>query len=359
MAVRDLGDLEQELSQLRGGIATVSGRYYAMDRDRRWDRTRKAYAALVEGIGTRVAGANEAVTRSYERGVTDDFIEPSVVVGADGQPLATVADGDAVIYVNFRADRARQLTRAFVEPDFDSFARAPVRDLYFVTMTEYEKGLPVDVAFHSADVEMPLAAVLSQHNLRQFHIAETEKYAHVTYFFNGGREEPWPGEDRLLVASPQVATYDLKPEMSARELTDVLVERLGRGIDDFVLVNYANPDMVGHTGSISAAVAAVETVDECLGRVLAAVEQVGGVAFITADHGNCEIMHDEEMDQPHTAHTCNPVPLVAIHRRFHVRDTHAVGLREGGILADLAPTIIDFMGLSRPDAMTGLDLVVS
>jgi 2,3-bisphosphoglycerate-independent phosphoglycerate mutase len=357
-ALKAIRDLESKLSELDlGAIATVSGRYYAMDRDRRWDRSEKAYRALVKGEGEEAASAEHAIQQSYDAGVTDEFILPTVIK-LDGRPVATVGNGDAAIVFNFRTDRPRQLVRAFVQPDFEGFDRGPIlNDLEFVTMTEYEKDLPVKIAFPSQDVEMPLARVVSEHGLKQLHGAETEKYAHVTFFFNGGREQPFPGEDRILVPSPRhVGTYDKIPEMSAEGIADQVVESLKRKDYGFVLVNFANADMVGHTGSMEAAVKAVETVDRCVGRVVDAAVEKGGVVVITADHGNAEQMVDYETGGPFTSHTIDyPVPIVVVvgnNRKF--LDCR---IRAGGVLADVAPTVLFLMGLSRPPQMEGKNLL--
>jgi 2,3-bisphosphoglycerate-independent phosphoglycerate mutase len=314
-------------------IATVVGRYYAMDRDQRLDRTQRAYDAIVGGVGTHVADLLAAIEASYAAGVTDEFIEPIVVDGAPRLEL-----GDVAVFFNFRPDRARQLTRLLLERGFD-----------VTTMTRYAGDLATPVAFPEQTVSNTIAEVLSAHELRQLHVAETEKYAHVTYFFNGGREEAWPGETRLLVSSPRdVASYDLKPEMSADQVADRVIEELGDGYA-YCVVNFANPDMVGHSGSIPATIAAVETADRCLGRVVERVAELGGVCLVTADHGNAEQMLEADGVSPHTAHTTNPVPLV-------VTD-HDVELSDGGELADLAPTALDLLGVEVPIVMTGRSLV--
>ncbi len=337
-----------------GRVATVSGRYYAMDRDKRWERTEKAYRALVFGEGRRAADPVAAIRSAYEEGVTDEFVLPTVIVEGD-KPVATVGDGDAIIFFNFRTDRGRQLTRAFTVPGFAGFDRgAQLKDLYYVTMTEYEAALPVEVAYPPEDVEDPLAKVVSDAGLAQFHTAETEKYAHVTFFLNGGREEPFPGEERVLVPSPKVATYDLQPEMSARPVTDEVLKAVESGKFDVIMMNLANPDMVGHTGVLKAAIEAVSVVDECLGKIASAVLGVGGGMLITCDHGNAEQMIDRVTGAPHTAHTTNPVPcvvLVADASPFRHRT-----LRSGGKLADVAPTVIEILGLESPVAMTGRSL---
>jgi 2,3-bisphosphoglycerate-independent phosphoglycerate mutase len=276
------------------------------------------------------------------------------VLSRYGRPVATIDDGDAVIFFNFRSDRARQLSRALLLPDFDGFARRTLpADLHFVTLTRYEDDLPAIVAYPPRDVAEPMAAVVAAHGRRQFHTAETEKYPHVTYFFNGGREEPFAGEERLLVASPKVATYDLQPQMSAPEVTDRLVERIRSGVDDFIIVNFANGDMVGHTGVFAAAIKAVETVDACVGRVIEATVARGGALLVTADHGNADEMVDRVTGAPHTAHTTNPVPLILVGESY--RDAR---LRDGGILADIAPTLLEMMGLPKASAMDRASLIV-
>jgi 2,3-bisphosphoglycerate-independent phosphoglycerate mutase len=349
-------DLENSMAQLGvGRVATVIGRYYAMDRDKRWERTQQAYDAMVSGEGQPAESAQAAILRSYDEGVTDEFIKPAVVMEGD-TPVATVRDGDSIICFNFRADRVRQITKAFVLKDFDGFAREALHDLLYVTMTEYEKGLPVTIAFQTDDVEVPLAKVISDAGLTQLHVAETEKYAHVTYFFNGGREEPFPGEERLLVPSPKVATYDLQPEMSAYGIRDGILKTLDAGRFDFIIVNFANADMVGHTGVIPAVVKAVETVDECLGPIMPAVLERGGVALITADHGNAELLIDPESGGPHTAHTTNPVQCILLAAEGLGLD--GARLREGGRLSDVAPTILDLLQVAPAPEMTGKSLIV-
>jgi 2,3-bisphosphoglycerate-independent phosphoglycerate mutase len=329
-AVHDLAELPPDR------IATVCGRYYAMDRDQRWERTDRALAAITQGVGEVADDPVEAVRASYERGVTDEFIEPVVL---RGRPR--LEPGDSAIWFNFRPDRARQLTQRLLERGFD-----------VTTLTRYRADFDCPVVFPEQDVTETLAEVLAAHGLHQLHIAETEKYAHVTYFFNGGREQEWTGETRVLVPSPrEVETYDEKPEMSAVEVTDRFCERIAYGDDRFAIVNFANPDMVGHTGSIPAAIRAVETVDECLGRVVAAVEARGGVCVVTADHGNAEQLLEADGVSPHTAHTTNLVPLIVTLAGAAVRPT--------GELADLAPTCLDLLGLEQPAAMTGSSLVVS
>lgn len=352
--------VEDEINRIGlGEIATVSGRYYAMDRDKRWDRTRKAYDAMVRGEGNKAGGAEQAILDSYEKDVTDEFIVPTVITRSDGRPVATVSDHDSVVFFNFRTDRPRQLVRAFVEPGFDHFDRGKrLEDLDFVTMTEYEKDLPVHVAFRTEDVPMPIARILADRGLHQLHAAETEKYAHVTFFFNGGREQPLPGEDRVLVPSPRdVGTYDHKPEMSGPEVAAETAAAIDTSRYDFVLVNFANADMVGHTGVLKAAIKAVETVDAGVGRVVNAATRQGGVVLITADHGNAEQMIDYNSGGPYTAHTVYfPVPFVLVPGE-HPELEH-VRLRSDGVLADVAPTILGLMGIPKPPDMEGTSLIV-
>ncbi len=338
-----------------GRVGSVSGRYYAMDRDRRWERVEKAYRAVVEGEGPQYSDPLDLFRASYDADITDEFIVPSVIVGEAGEP-ACIQDGDAVIYFNFRGDRGRELTRAVVEPAFEGFDRGRrLTDLYFVTMTRYEADLPVQVAYKAMEVEVPLAKVISDLGMRQFHIAETEKYAHVTFFFNGRREEPFPGEDRELVPSPKVPTYDLKPEMSAYEVADELTRRIGTGGYDFVVANFANADMVGHSGKLDATIEAVEVVDRCVGQVWEAVRQAGGVLLVTADHGNAEQMSDAGTGGPHTFHTTNPVPFIlAAPADSPLRQ---IALRSGGRLCDISPTVLDLLGVKQPGEMTCQSLI--
>jgi 2,3-bisphosphoglycerate-independent phosphoglycerate mutase len=338
-----------------GAVATVSGRYYAMDRDKRWDRIQRAYNAIVHGRGLTAPSAQEAIRQAYAAGTTDEFIEPTVIT-PEGQPAGMLRDGDGVIFFNFRGDRGRELTKAILLPDFDGFERGtPLKDLYYATLTQYEEGLPVHVAYATMEVREPLAKVLSDHGLRQYHTAETEKYAHVTFFFNGRREEPYPGEDRLLVPSPKVATYDLQPEMSAVPLTDALLEHVRSGTYDFIVCNYANGDMVGHSGKLAAAIRAVETVDTCLARVVPTVRDQGGLLLITADHGNCEQLIDYATGEPHTYHTLNPVPFILVAPDGSpLREAH---LRPDGRLCDVTPTILDIMDLDLAPEMTCRTLI--
>ncbi|MCY3774056.1 MAG: 2,3-bisphosphoglycerate-independent phosphoglycerate mutase [Gemmatimonadetes bacterium] len=336
-----------------GRIATVTGRYYAMDRDNRWERVRRAYELFTEGRGSRAGTAEEAVRAAYARGETDEFVAPTVVAPTEDSSTSVIADGDGLIVFNFRADRGRQIVRPFIEPAFDGFHRGTVPDVRVVTMTPYDARFDVPCAFRPPErMRGILGETISLAGQRQLRVAETEKYPHVTYFFNGGDEQPFQGEDRILVPSPRdVATYDEKPEMSAPEVAAQVSRALRGGEYDFVLVNFANPDMVGHTGSLPAAVAAVETVDRCLGEVMDAIESTGGGAIVTADHGNAEVMVDPETRTPHTAHTTNPVPLMRVGG-----NSQKAELRTGGRLADVAPTVLSMMGIPRPESMSGTDL---
>ena len=341
-------ELEDKLQQIGvGRIATVSGRYYAMDRDNRWERVEKAYRAMTAGAGETAASAVEAVQQSYDKGETDEFVLPTVVQ-ADGKPVAVIQAGDGVIFFNFRGDRAREISKAFVNREFDGFSREYL-GVQYVAMTQYEEGLDMTVAFPPQDLQNTLGQVLADNQVKQFRVAETEKYAHVTFFFNGGVEEPNPLEDRLLVPSPKVATYDLQPEMSAIEVKDKLIEAIKGGEYPFILVNFANTDMVGHTGIPEAAQKAVETVDKCVGEVADAVKNAGGVLLITADHGNAEQMVDPVKGTPHTAHTANPVPFVVMSAEpYTVKD---------GSLQDVAPTVLKLLGIDKPADMTGESLI--
>ncbi len=357
--------LERRIAQSRDArIATVSGRYFAMDRDRRWERTEQACRVIAEGAGPRVAKASEHVARCYEEGTTDEFIPPAVVGGSGGSGGAPTTGGpgpgesadpsgiqpnDGILLFNYRADRARQLTAALADADFSHFGRPRGAFPTFVAMTRYQDDFRHPVLFPPRTLDRVLGEVLAGAGRTQLRMAETEKYAHVTYFFNGGFEEPFAGEERHLIQSLDVATYDLSPEMSAVELTDALVDHIGGGKHDFILVNYANADMVGHTGSIPAAVAAVEMVDECIGRLVGAISEAGGAALVTADHGNAERMLDDD-GKPHTAHTTNPVHLI-------LAGAEGGGALRDGILADVAPTVLALMGVPQPPEMTGRNLL--
>jgi 2,3-bisphosphoglycerate-independent phosphoglycerate mutase len=329
-------------------IASLTGRYYGMDRDRRWDRTKLAYDAMVHGIGMPVEHPVLAIQAAYQKGETDEFIQPRVHI-RNGVPVATMRDGDGVLFFNYRSDRMRQIVAALAVDGFEGF---PVRNrpqLSCVTMTQYDQTFAIPQAFPPFSLARILAQVLAEHGLSQFRTAETEKYPHVTYFFNGGYEPPYPGEERCLIPSQRVATYDMAPEMSAPGITEALCRTIESGSHDFILCNYANADMVGHTGVLPAVVTAVETVDQCLGRVLTSADKAGARVLITADHGNCEMMIDPATGGVHTAHTTNPVPLVAV-------GTNAASLRAGGSLRDVAPTVLGLLGVEQPGEMTGRDL---
>lgn len=348
--------LEEKLNEIGAGeIATVSGRYYAMDRDNRFERVERAYAALVYGEGFTAESGHEAMEKSYARGDADEFVQPTVIL-KNGKPVATVQPDDSIIFFNFRPDRARELTRAFLFADFDGFERKKgFFPLTYVSMTQYDKTFEdkLSVAFKPETLQNTLGQYLAKLHKTQLRIAETEKYAHVTFFFNGGVEAPNPLEDRCLIPSPKVATYDLKPEMSAYEVTEEAVKRIDSGKYDVMILNFANPDMVGHTGVMEAAVKAVHAVDACLEKVVDAILRQGGRCIITADHGNCEYMWDEKQNAPFTAHTTNPVPCVL------VDDTRKdVKLRSDGRLSDLSPTLLDLMGVEKPVEMTGNTLII-
>lgn len=366
-----------------GTIASVTGRYFAMDRDFRWDRTAKAYYCLTKSIGRTAPSINQAITSSYAKNITDEFIEPTVIVDSQGQPVAKVGDNDAVIFVNFRIDRPRQLTKAFVLPDFEKTANSNgfdpyavnyskkhlddavsqpkqkpfprdlfLKNLFFVTMTEYEQNLPVHVAFPPQVVDNPIGQIISRHNLLQLRMSESEKERFVTYYFNGLREEPFPGEDHHIVPSPKVPTYDKKPEMSSRELTDDLIQEIRTGKYNFIVVNYASPDMVAHTGNIKAAIIACNSVDNCIGDLSQAILDVGGALFITADHGNAEEMIDPVTSAPDTEHNANPVPAIIVGANFK----NSLQISQG-ILADIAPTLLTLLNIPIPMTMTGRNLL--
>ena len=342
----------RELVTRAGGralVASLGGRYYGMDRDRRWQRTELWYRAAVEGVGPRVSDPVQAIRDAYARGETDEFIKPMVVADDNG-PLGPMRDGDALICFNFRSDRMRQIIRALTETRFDGFDVSGRPSLSITTMTQYDATFDLPVAFPAQSMARILAEVVSERGMTMFRTAETEKYPHVTYFFNGGVEVPFPGEERVLVPSQKVATYDLMPEMSAGGVTDVLCDAIRARAHDFILCNYANGDMVGHSGSLPATIRAVETVDECLTRVVAAAGDAGARLIVTADHGNCEYMIDEATGGPHTAHTTSPVPLVVVDPRGDRP------LRSGGALCDVGPTILSMLGIEQPREMTGVDL---
>ncbi|WP_102344923.1 2,3-bisphosphoglycerate-independent phosphoglycerate mutase [Bacillus sp. Marseille-P3661] len=334
-----------------GQFATISGRYYAMDRDKRWDRVQKCYDAMVYGKGPSYQSAQECIEDSYNNGIFDEFVLPSVILKNDGEPIAKMSDNDAVIFYNFRPDRAIQISRAFTNEDFREFDRGPSapKDLYFVCLTHFSETVDGYVAFKSVNLDNTCGEVLSQHGLKQLRIAETEKYPHVTFFFSGGREEEFPGEKRILINSPKVATYDLKPEMSAYEVTDALLAEIENDNHDVIILNFANPDMVGHSGMLEPTVKAIETVDECLGKIVDAIIAKDGVAIITADHGNADEVITLE-DTPMTAHTTNPVPVIIT--------KNGLNLRNDGILGDLSPTLLDVLGVEKPKEMTGNSLII-
>ncbi len=353
-----IGELEEHIASEAPHvrIASVIGRYYAMDRDRRWERTKRAYDLMVEGSAPHRAGdARAAIRAAYDRGETDEFIEPTVVTDGAGDPIGTIGDGDGVIFFNFRADRARQLTYALLgDAGWNEFERSRRPAIHFASLMQYDAALPEELApfaFGLPPLEPSLAQVLAGHGLTQYHTAETEKYAHVTYFFNAKREKPFPGEVHRLIPSPKVPTYDQQPEMSAPELTRATLERIGEGKDDFILVNYANPDMVGHTGVLAAAIRACEASDEGMGALVEAVLERGGIAMVVADHGNAEQMLEPD-GSPHTAHTTNPVPCIIV-------GAGDLKLREGGVLGDVAPTILELMGVEVPAQMTGRSLLAT
>lgn len=382
-ALTFIAHLKQQISLYAGGqIASVMGRYWAMDRDHRWERTAKAYWALIRGEGEKAANAEDAVKQSYAKQKTDEFIEPTVINDTAGKPIALVGDNDAVIFLNFRIDRPRQLTKAFVLPKFEEQAQKegfdpfavkyykkhlaekrpesapfvrgePLKNLHFVTMTQYEDNLPVDVAFPPQFIQMPLGRLISEKGLRQIRIAETEKERFVTYYFNGQREEPFPGEDRVMIPSPAVSTYDLKPEMSTPELTELVIAKLKTGVYDFFLVNVACPDMVAHTGNLAASIKACEAADKFVGLVSREVLAVNGGLIITADHGNAEELINSATNQPDTEHSNSPVPV-------HIAANHLRGrpqFLQSGILADVAPTVLKLMGMEKPQSMTGRSLI--
>ena len=336
----------------RAHLATIIGRYFTMDRDKRWDRVQRGYDLMTLGVGTQTKDPMETVRRFYEQKVTDEFMEPISIVRADGAHLGRMQDGDAVVFFNFRADRMRQIVASFKDDDFDGFHRAVRPSVSLVTMNSYREDWTLPVLFPPAEIKNHLGEVLSDAGLKQLRIAETEKYAHVTFFFNGGSDTQSPGEERVLIPSPKVATYDLKPEMSLFEVADRVVAEIERRSFDLIIMNIANPDMVGHTGVMKAAVEAVEDTDKAIDKILAAVKKVGGVALITADHGNCELMFDPKTGQPHTAHTTNPVPLILVDpsKRYG-------NLRSGGALENVAPTLLAIAGVQQPAEMTAQSLL--
>lgn len=344
-ALTYIEDAEKKMNELGGNFATISGRYYAMDRDTRWERVEKAYDALTNGMGEIAESASIAVKNAYVRGITDEFVVPTVIV-KNNKPITQISDNDAIIFFNFRSDRAREITRTFIDDDFTGFKRKSHPYTHFVCLTQFDETFKVTIAFPPEPLKNIFAEVLSRHHLKQLRIAETEKYAHVTFFFNGGVEIPVPGEDRILIPSPKVATYDMQPEMSAHQVTDEVVKAMASGKYDVIVLNYANCDMVGHTGVFEASVKAVEAIDLCIKRVYDAVIQAKGLLILTADHGNAEKMLDETGGIL-TAHTSNRVPFLICEKGMNLRD---------GKLADIAPTILEALGIQKPDEMTGLSL---
>lgn len=348
------GFIEEAAAEMKkigvGEFATISGRYYSMDRDKRWERVEKSYRSMVYGDGPAYSSAMECVEDSYEHGIFDEFVIPSVITAEDGKPVATIKDNDAVIFYNFRPDRAIQISNTFTNEDFRSFDRGPghPKNLHFVCLTHFSETVEGYVAFQPVNLDNTLGEVLSQNNLTQLRIAETEKYPHVTFFMSGGREGTFPGEERVLINSPKVATYDLKPEMSAYEVTDALMEQIQNDKFDAIILNFANPDMVGHSGMLEPTIKAVETVDECLGKIVDLILSKGGTAIITADHGNADEVVTME-GNPMTAHTTNPVPVIVT--------KNGVTLRTDGILGDLAPTMLDLLNVNKPVEMTGSTLI--
>jgi 2,3-bisphosphoglycerate-independent phosphoglycerate mutase len=345
------GELEQLMTKLgTGRIASVGGRYYGMDRDNRWERTKKAYDSMVNGQAPHSASAVDYIRKSYETGVSDEFVVPGTIVDGNDQAVGPIREGDSIIFFNFRSDRARQLTRALALDNFDGFERNRYEKIHMTTMTQYDRTFTFPVAFPPQSLSGSFAEVIAAQKMTNLRVAETEKYPHVSYFFNCGIEKPYPGEDRILVPSPKVPTYDLQPEMSAKGITDNLVTDVEGRKHDVIICNFANADMVGHTGNIDAAIMAVETIDQCLGRIVRAVHDAEGVLIVTSDHGNAEEMWNTQLNEPHTAHTCNPVPVII------VQDVKGMRLREGGSLRDIAPTMLGILGVPAPKEMTGTDL---
>ncbi len=343
-----LVELENKMAEKGvGKIATIMGRFYAMDRDKRWNRIEKAYDAMVKGEGEKAISVASAIENSYQKEVFDEFVVPTVICNND-KPVAKIEENDSVIFFNFRPDRAREITRAIVDENFDGFEREYFKT-YFVTFTNYDETITnVSVAFKKDEIKNTFGEIISERGLTQLRIAETEKYAHVTFFFNGGQEKQYPGEDRILIPSPKVETYDMKPEMSALEVTEKVLEAIHSRKYDSIILNFANPDMVGHTGNVEAVIKALETLDGCVEKIVKAIEAEKGILLITADHGNCEQMIDYKTGEPHTAHTTNPVPLVLVGKDAKLKE---------GRLADLAPTMLDLMGIEKPEEMTGESLI--
>ncbi|MGE4273082.1 MAG: 2,3-bisphosphoglycerate-independent phosphoglycerate mutase [Desulfitobacterium sp.] len=335
-----------------GKVATVSGRYYVMDRDQRWERVEKGYRAIVDGQGLKAPNPMAAIEQAYDVRITDEFVVPTVIVDEEGKAIGPLQDGDSLIFFNFRSDRAREISYALLDEQFEGFARGKRRNVHYVAMTEYDEQLKVPVAFPAQNLENTLGEILASYNKKQLRIAETEKYAHVTFFFNGGVEDPCEGETRCLIPSPQVATYNLQPAMSAFDITEEFLKRLETEEYDIIILNFANSDMVGHTGEFIATVEAIEAVDQCIGRIVPEVLKRQGAVIVTADHGNAESKKDLQTGQPLTAHTTNPVPLILVSDQFKGK-----ALREGGALQDVAPTILELMGIAQPPEMTGISLL--
>ena len=359
-------ELEKKIKEIKSDaqIATVSGRFYAMDRDNHWERIEKSYQAMTSGQSEEYfKDPTEAINSSYAKKVYDEEFVP-VVIGKKNKPTAVISDNDAVIFFNFRSDRGRELTKAFILPDFEKFPRQKINNLFFVTMTEYEKALPVEVAYAPSIIRNPLAKVLADNKIRQLHAAETEKYAHVTFFFNGGMEDAFNGEERLVIPSPRVASYDLKPEMSAKELTDAVLKKIDAGNHEFIVINYANPDMVAHTGNLQASIKAVEAVDKMLGRLVDGILAKNGIAILTADHGNAEELVNLQTGELDKEHSTNPVPFIVIGKDFEGKSLAPEGfgndlsvITPSGVLADVAPSILCLLGIQQPDEMTGTTLI--
>jgi len=355
-------EIQKEMKKIGlGEIATISGRFYSMDRDNNWERVEKSYLAMTEGKTERkFSNPIKAIKDSYEKKIFDEEFIPTVIV-KNGKPLALVEDNDAVIFFNFRTERARELTKAFVIPDFNNFSRQKiVKNLFFVTMTEYEEGLPVEVAFPTETIDYPLARILSEKGLTQLHIAETEKYAHVTYFFNGGREKPYPNEDWVLVPSPRVSSFDQKPEMSAKEITQKVISAINQEKYDFILINFANPDIVGHTANVKAIISAIETLDTLLSQIVEAVLKKNGIVIITADHGNAEEVINLLTGEIDKEHSTNPVPFILVGKEWEKKEKEKLDLHlitPVGVLADVAPTILKLMGIPQPKEMNGNPLI--
>ncbi|OGI34580.1 MAG: phosphoglycerate mutase (2,3-diphosphoglycerate-independent), partial [Candidatus Moranbacteria bacterium RIFOXYA2_FULL_43_15] len=357
--IESISELQQRLTVAGiGKIATIGGRYFGMDRNNNWDRVKKSYDTMTLGEGQKTDDPIKYLRSSYDQGVYDEYIEPAVIMEKDS-PVGLIQDGDSVIFFNFREDRARQITKSFVIPDFDKFSRKKIEDIFFATMIQYEENLPVEVAFRPIKIENCLGKILSKQKLSQLRIAETEKFAHVTYFFNGGNEEPFPKEDRIIVPSIDVSSFDKAPEMRAEELTGKVVDFIEKEKYDFILMNYANADIVGHTGNETAAIRAVEVIDECLGKLIPAVISKKGCLFITADHGNVEEMKNTSTGEVDTEHSINPVPLWFITAQNHrkTKNTAEEKVRVAGLLSDIAPTILEILNIKKPEEMTGESLL--